>query len=260
MSKVVEMTVTTFCSLLDSIGKSNLAYTMKILALETSTLSGSVAIADSEAGLISEVTLSIKVAHSERLMPSIQWMLKTSHLSIHDMDVFAVSMGPGSFTGLRIGISTVKGLAYAAEKPVVAVPTLDAFARKLPLCAHFVCPVLDARKNEVYAALYTWDGPVCKKIMDECAVSPDDLVREIIVHADNETVVFMGEGAIVYKEVLVEAMGSQALFAPQTVMVPSASAVAEIAMEKLKHGITEDPVTLAPLYIRKSEAEIRWKG
>ncbi|UCE72401.1 MAG: tRNA (adenosine(37)-N6)-threonylcarbamoyltransferase complex dimerization subunit type 1 TsaB [Nitrospiraceae bacterium] len=233
---------------------------MKILALETATLSGSVAIVDSETGLISEVTLSIKVAHSERLMPSIQWMLQASGLSFNDIDVYAVSIGPGSFTGLRIGISTVKGLAYATGRPVVAVHTLDAFARALPLCAHFVCPVLDARKNEVYAALYKWNGPVCEKRMDECALGPADLVRELSGNVHNEKVVFLGEGAMVYKDFISEAMHSQALFAPQTVMTPSAAGVAEIAMEKLKNGDTQDPVTLTPLYIRKSEAEIRWKG
>jgi len=108
---------------------------MKILALETATIAGSVAIIDDNKGLIGEVRVDVKAAHSERLMPSVEWLLNASGLSINDIDAFAVSIGPGSFTGLRIGLSTAKGLAFSTGKPLVPVKTLDAFASTLVYCS-----------------------------------------------------------------------------------------------------------------------------
>jgi tRNA threonylcarbamoyladenosine biosynthesis protein TsaB len=228
---------------------------MKILALETATLAGSIAIVDDEEGLIGEAAVNVKLAHSERLMPSIEWLLNASGISIKDIDAFALSIGPGSFTGLRIGLSTVKGFAFASGKSVVPVPTLDAFARTMPFCRHTVCPMLDARKKEVYAGLYRWDSNGCTKIMPETAIAPEDLLKKI-----EEPVVFMGEGAVIYKDMITESLKTKALFAPSSKMSPSAATVAEIAIEQINQGITTDPVSLAPYYIRKSEAEIRWKG
>ncbi len=228
---------------------------MKILAVETATIAGSIAIFDDSAGLIGEVRVDVKVAHAERLMPSIEWLLNASGVSIHDIDAFAVSIGPGSFTGLRIGLSTVKGFSYATGKPVVPVPTLDAFARTLPFCSYMICPLFDARKNELYAALYKWDGDVCRKVLPETAISPLELMNQI-----HERTVFMGEGALLYKEIITEVLKDNAVFAPSSRMSPAASSVAEVAVERLKQGMVADPVSLTPFYIRKSEAEIHWKG
>jgi tRNA threonylcarbamoyladenosine biosynthesis protein TsaB len=228
---------------------------MKILAIETATVAGSVAIIDDAAGLVGEVRIDVRVVHAERLMPSIEWLLKASGVLIGEIDAYAVSIGPGSFTGLRIGLSTVKGFSYATGKPIVPVPTLDAFARTLPFCSYMICPMFDARKNEVYAALYKWDGNDCKKIMPETAINPADLFKKI-----NGPTVFMGEGARIYRGLIEEALKDNAVFAPASRMSPSASTVAEMALEKLKQGIFPDPVSLVPFYIRKSEAEIHWKG
>ncbi len=224
---------------------------MKVLALETATMAGSIALVDDE-DLIAEVKLNINVAHAERLMPSIDYLLNASHLSIKDIDAFAISIGPGSFTGLRIGLSTAKGFSYASKRPLVPVLTLDAFARTLPFCSHLICPMLDARKNEVYTGIYKWEGSQCKKIMPETAISPADLLKEI-----KDAAVFMGDGAKIYKKLIVDALGDNAIFAPLSKMSPSASSIAEIAIEKLRQGITTDPVSLTPFYIRKSEAELK---
>lgn len=228
---------------------------MKVLAIETATLAGSIAIVDDSEGLIGEVVINARIAHTERLMPSIVWLLDASGISIKEIDVFAVSIGPGSFTGLRIGLSTVKGFAFATDKPIIAVPTLDAFARNIPFCERLICPMLDARKNEVYAALYRWDNDCCTKIMPETAIKPEDLLKNIV-----EPVVFMGEGSRIYKNLISELLKTKAVFAPPSKMSPSASTIAEIAIEKVRQGITADPVSLVPLYIRKSEAEIHWQG
>jgi tRNA threonylcarbamoyladenosine biosynthesis protein TsaB len=228
---------------------------MKILAIETATVAGSIAITDDIEGLIGEVRIDVNIAHAERLMPSIEWLLKSSQLTINEIDAFALSIGPGSFTGLRIGLSTAKGLAFATGKPIIPVPTLDALARTLTYCSHLICPILDARKNEVYAALYKWEGTECEKVEQERAVDPEKLFDMI-----NEPVVLMGDGTKKYKQLIIDKLGNNAIFAPPSRMSPSAATVAELAEEKFRNGITSDPVTLAPFYIRKSEAEINWKG
>lgn len=216
---------------------------------------GSAAILDEEEGLISEIRVNIKVAHAERLMPSIEHLLKASRISIKDIDAFAVSIGPGSFTGLRIGLSTAKGLCYAAGKPIIPVPTLDAFARALPFCSHLLCPMLDARKNEVYTGLYKWEDGECRKIIPETAINPQEFLKDI-----KKPTVFMGRGARIYKKLIEDALSAKAIFAPPSRMFPTASTVAEIAIEKLKEGVTTDIISLIPFYIRKSEAELKWKG
>lgn len=230
---------------------------MKILALETSTIAGSVAVVDDNKGLIGEVRVDVKVAHSERLMPSVEWLLNASDLSINDIDAFGVSIGPGSFTGLRIGLSTAKGLAFSTGKPLVPVKTLDAFARTLVYCSYTICPMLDARKNEVYAGLYRWEDDFCKKIVPETAISPEALLNEI---KGSGTVLFTGDGAVKYSELIEKIIGKDAVFAPSYRMSPAASSVAEIAFETLKQGDLPDPVRIIPFYIRKSEAEVLWKG
>lgn len=227
---------------------------MKVLALETATLAGSVALVDEVCGLIGEVRVNVAVAHSERLMPSIMWLLDSSGISIRDIDAMGVSIGPGSFTGLRIGLSTAKGFAFSLNRPIVPVPTLEAFARTLPFSGHLLCPMLDARKGEVYAGLYRWEGGRCAVVAPERAVSPADLLEGI-----SETVVFMGEGAVLYRNEITAAMNRRALFAPPSNMSPSASAVGELAIERLREGFSADPAGLTPRYIRKSEAEVRWK-
>ena len=230
---------------------------MKILALETATIAGSVAVVDDNKGLIGEVRVNVKAAHSERLMPSVEWLLNASDLSINDIDAFGVSIGPGSFTGLRIGLSTAKGFAFSTGKPLVPVKTLDAFARTLVYCSYTICPMLDARKNEVYAGLYRWEDDLCKKIVPETAISPEDLLNEI---KGSGTVLFTGDGAVKYRELIKKIIGKDAVFAPSYRMSPSASSVAEMAFEILGQGDLPDPVSIIPFYIRKSEAEVLWKG
>jgi tRNA threonylcarbamoyladenosine biosynthesis protein TsaB len=226
---------------------------MKVLALETATMAGSIAVINNDV-LTCEAMINVRVAHSERVMNAVDWLLKTSGISIKELDAFAVSIGPGSFTGLRIGLSTVKGLSYAANKPIVPVPTLDAFARTLSFSSHTVCPMLDARKNEVYTGLYRWEDGLFKKVLSETAVDPADFIKEIKGPA-----VFTGDGARIYRKLIKETLKSKALFAPPSRMYPSASTVAEVALESLKAGVKTDPLSLTPFYIRKSEAEINWK-
>lgn len=224
---------------------------MKILAVETSTMMGSVAIMD-EGGLIAEYRLNIKATHSERLMRTIDEVLKDSGLRLKDLDGYAVSIGPGSFTGLRIGLSTVKGLAYITKKPIAAIPTLDALAFNIPFSRYQVCPMLDARKMEVYTALYYFTDGEFLKPVDDCVIKPESFLKEI-----KEPTVFLGEGAYIYKELIKKSLGTLAHFAPLAKQLPSAANVAELGLKAIMSNRVEEPATLSPRYIRKSEAEIR---
>jgi tRNA threonylcarbamoyladenosine biosynthesis protein TsaB len=176
-----------------------------------------------------------------------------AHLDLRELDGFAVTRGPGSFTGLRIGISTVKGLALATGKPVAGVSTLDALAYQFPSFPDYVCPLLDARKGEVYTALYkciphmTWE-----KVADDRAIGPREWLMQI-----EGACLFVGDGATLYKNLVKEIIGEQARFAPPYLNTVRASVVAHIGMEQIERGEVGDVAFLVPHYIRKSDAEIK---
>jgi tRNA threonylcarbamoyladenosine biosynthesis protein TsaB len=246
---------------------------MKILAIETSTMLGGIAVADDSAGLIAEVRLNVKSTHSERLMTEINHVLQQSGLTAHDIDIFGVAIGPGSFTGLRIGLSTAKGFSYATGKPIISVPTLEAFAWNFPYCRHPVCIMLDARKGEVYAALFQWDGHGFVRWMSEASVNVEKLLKKITSGIPplpstkageegfgEEKIVFAGEGALLYRDKIAAMIGEKAAFASHEKMIPSPANVASIGIQKALKGEFSEPVSLVPIYIRRSEAEIKWHG
>jgi tRNA threonylcarbamoyladenosine biosynthesis protein TsaB len=239
---------------------------MKILAIETSTLLGGVAITDDSAGLIAEVRLNVKSTHSERLMTEIDHVLKRAGLAVSDIDAFAVSIGPGSFTGLRIGVSTVKGFSFATGKPIVTVPTLEAFAWNFPFSRYPVCTLLDARKKEVYAALFRWVDGGFVRLIGETSMKGETLLKEIKAAKGKgdrglpEEIIFAGEGALIYGKEIADALGEKAIFAPSDRMVPSPSVVASLGLRKALREEFSDPASVVPLYIRRSEAEIKWNG
>jgi tRNA threonylcarbamoyladenosine biosynthesis protein TsaB len=226
---------------------------MYILGIETSTKTGSVAVVSDE-GVIAQYSLNIEVTHSERLMSTVDRVLTDTGLAAADLDGFSVAIGPGSFTGLRIGISTVKGLALALDRPVAAVPTLLALAWNLPYAVCPVCPLLDARKNEVYAALYTFTGGSFSQLMPETAIAIGELAGKI----SGETL-FTGEAARLYRAEIEKRFGDRARFAPLSAALPSAAVVAEIGLGMIKSGNRADPDSLIPLYIRRPEAEVAWE-
>jgi len=226
---------------------------MFILGIETSTTTGSVAVISDDA-VIAQYSLNIEVTHSERLMSTVDRVLKDSGIALAKMDGLAVAIGPGSFTGLRIGLAAVKGLAFATGKPVAAVPTLKALAWNLPFAAYPICPLLDARKNEVYAALYRFDGPELVQLMPEANIPLAGLAASI-----TGPVLFTGEASRLYRTAIEQAFGGRALFAPRTACLPSAAAIAEIGLGMIRNGRHADPDGLTPLYIRRPEAEVAWE-
>lgn len=226
---------------------------MYILGIETATRTGGVAIV-SEQGVVAEYTLNIEVTHSERLMSTVDRVLSDTGLTMSNIDGFGVSIGPGSFTGLRIGLSTVKGLAFATGKPVAAVPTLKALAWNLPYPVYPVCPLLDAKKKEVYAALYRYNGGELVQMLPDTVVPLAELADRI-----SGEVVFTGEGSRLFATAISEHFGSRAHLAPLASTVPSAASVAEIALGMLAGGGETAPDSLSPLYIRRPEAELAWE-
>ena len=193
---------------------------MKVLAVETSTMCGSVALLEEEK-LISEYLLDIKTTHSERLMPAIDRVLKDSEVDLSQIDGFAVSLGPGSFTGLRIGLSAIKGLALAMNKPIAGIPTLDALAHNIPFSRYTISPLLDARRGEVYTALYRFNEKgELSRVTSYRAMDP----RHWLTFIDDKTV-FLGGGLTVYRWMVEEELKDFAIFAPADLNVPRASVV-----------------------------------
>jgi tRNA threonylcarbamoyladenosine biosynthesis protein TsaB len=241
-------------------GSSDPNRKMLILAVETSTFTGSVALVEASLPegawrIVGETTLHLSETHSSRLMPTIDRLLRETSRAIQAVQGIAVGLGPGSFTGLRIAVSTVKGLAFSLRVPVVGVPTLDALAHNIPFASPLVCPVLDARKKEVYAALFRGDGEgQLRRIGETWVLSPEDLCSRI-----SERTILVGSGAEVYGETFREKLGSRALFASPEFSFPRASTVARLSLPSFQHGQTLDPLTFSPIYVRRSEAEIHWE-
>ena len=231
---------------------------MKILAVETSTLAGSVALLDGDQ-LVGECTLNIRLTHSERLLGAIDRLLHDAAWTPELLEGLAVAEGPGSFTGLRIGVSTVKALAFSLKIPVAAVSTLEALAWALPFARHPICPVLDARKGEVYAALFHWEGERPVRDWEDQALAPEELCRRLAEAAAPSAgpLIFIGEGAAVYGARFKEWLGPSALFAPTAHQLPSAACVGQLGHARLSAGEVVDPVALVPRYLRPSEAELK---
>lgn len=220
---------------------------MRVLAVETSTLAGGVALLDGDR-LVGEYLLDIRVTHSERLMAAVDRVLADARWTIDDLEGFAVAIGPGSFTGLRIGLGTIKGLAFARSIPVAAVPTLDALAATLPFASLPVSPVIGARKGEVYASRYRWSGTAMRREWDYLAIAPADLAARI-----DEPVILVGDAAA-------SIVSPLARLAPVARRLPSPACVGQLGLERLARGDVVAPADLAPLYLRPSEAELRRRG
>lgn len=223
-----------------------------ILSFETSGETGGVALYRER--LLGEIVLSGAETYSRRLLPAVDFLLEHLGLSLSEVSVLAVSIGPGSFTGLRIGLATVKGLALALKKPVVAVESLAALAALFPESSCPLCPVLDARRGEVYAALYRFKAQDLETLMPPSVLSPDVLCERI-----ESPTIFLGEGLRVYGNFFQEKLGPKFIPAPGHLREARASSVAYLAERKVKAGEFADPETLVPLYLRPSEAE-RKKG
>ena len=224
---------------------------MLVLGVETSTMQGGVALVG-DGGMVSEYTLNVEATHSERLLPTIDRMLQDACIALEGLGGIAVSIGPGSFTGLRIGLSTVKGLAYATGLPVVSVPTLEALAWAVPAARWQVCPVLDARKQEVYAALFQHEAGGLRRLMEDVALAPEDLCGRI-----RKPTLFLGDGVEAYGDLFRHLLGDKVLLPPLASRGARPACVAELGRGRLLRGERDAVESLVPRYLRPSEAELR---
>lgn len=225
---------------------------MKVLAIDTSSIVASAAVLDGDK-LAAEYILNHRKTHSEHLLPIIEEVLESCGIDISEIDIVAVSSGPGSFTGLRIGAATAKGIAHALGVPVVGVPTLDGLAFNLPYCEAVICPIMDARRNQVYTSLYRWEQDGLCRIKNHSALAIDELLTEL--KAMDGRVVFLGDGVPVHREYIKETLGNKALFAPPGADRQRASSLAELAIRSFRKGLMSGYNEFTPFYLRKSQAE-----
>ena len=228
---------------------------MPILAIETATLVSSVALA-TEDTLLAEITLQTKKTHSELLMPHIDKILAMAEVSKAEIKAVAVSVGPGSFTGLRIGLATAKTLAYALKVPLIGVPTLAALAYGCLVPGVILAPMLDAQKGNVYQAVYKWHGGELTEIMPPTVMHIDEALRNLSEY--NTPVILLGEAAVLHRQEI-QKIGNHLVLAPPHLIIQRAGSVATLGHALLKAGIQHDVMALEPLYIRRSEAEVLWE-
>lgn len=223
---------------------------MKILAIDTATRACSVAVTH-DSTLVTEINLVSKTTHSRHLMELIDRSLKIGGYSLSEMEGYAVTVGPGSFTGLRIGLSVIKGLCSVTKRPVAGVSTLDALAYDIPYPAFNIIAMVDARKGEVYTASYRSEEGGVHKTSGEEVLRPEEVLDGI-----DEKTIFIGSGSTTYRELIMERAGGKALFLHPSRNEIRASTVARLALERFEAGDTDDLSTLVPFYIRRSDAEI----
>ncbi len=222
---------------------------MKILALDTSATVASVALCEDER-LLAEYTLNNGNTHSETLLPMIEDLLSQFSMTAKDVDAFAASMGPGSFTGVRIGAATLKGLAFASKKPCVCVSTLEALAQNLCAFEGLICPVMNARRSQVYTALFRSDGKTLTRVLPDSAMAISEL--DEVLSQYGESIMLCGDGYGITKAGFEKTPTKDT---PDRLTHQSASSVATVALREILSGNATDDVSAKVTYLRPSQAE-----
>lgn len=224
---------------------------MKILGIESSSLVASAAIVTDDI-LTAEYTVNFKKTHSQTLLPMIDEIVRMTETELETIDAIAVSGGPGSFTGLRIGSATAKGLGLALKKPLIHIPTVDAMAWNLWGARGLVCPIMDAKRNQVYTGIYRMENGL-EAVKEQCAMDMGALAEEL--NRLGEPVIFLGDGVPVYKEIIEECVKVPVAFAPAHLNRQRAAAVAALGAIYFAEGKSETAAEHGPDYLRKSQAE-----
>jgi len=224
---------------------------MRILALDSSGLVATVAILEDDQ-TVAEYTVNYKKTHSQTLLPMLDEIVKMTEFDLDTIDAIAVAGGPGSFTGLRIGSATAKGLGLALGKPLIHVPTVDGMAYNLFGVKGLICPMMDARRSQVYTGIYRFENQF-EVIEEQMAISVQDLIEKINQYG--EKVTFLGDGVPVYRKLLEEGLTVEYTFAPAHVNRQSAATVGTLGMQYFLEGRTETAASHQPDYLRLSQAE-----
>lgn len=225
---------------------------MKILAIDSSSVVATVAITDEEK-IIAEYSVNHKKTHSQTLLPMIDEIVKMAEINIDELDAIAVSGGPGSFTGLRIGSATAKGIAFAIKKPIIHIPTIDGLAYNMCGTNRIVCPIMDARRNQVYTGLYRFENDEFITIEAQSQKDIMDVIKS--VNEIGKSVVFLGDGTSIYKEIITKNINVDCQFAPIHMNMQRASSVATLAVKYYNEGKVIESSEHKPDYLRKSQAE-----
>jgi tRNA threonylcarbamoyladenosine biosynthesis protein TsaB len=225
---------------------------MKILAIDSSGLVASAAIIEDE-NMVAEYTINYKKTHSQTLLPMIDEIVKMTDTDLNSIDAIAVAGGPGSFTGLRIGSATAKGLGLALNKPLIHIPTVDGLAFNLYGTDKIICPIMDAKRNQVYTGLYEFMNTQFNILEAQMAVSIDQLINKI--NTIGRTVIFVGDGISVYAEQIQNQITVDYSFAPAHLNKQRASSVGTLAKSYFEEGKIETASEHKPEYLRLSQAE-----
>lgn len=224
---------------------------MKVLSVDTSSVVATCAVVDEEK-VLGEFTLNQDMTHSERLIPMIKVVMDSLDLKLNDIDLLAAAVGPGSFTGLRIGLTTIKALAHVADKPVLGICTLEALAFNIPWDG-VVIPIMDAKRDRVFTGIYSWKNGILLNKIEPTIFEVDELLN--LVDDKYERVMFNGDGTKVFKERIVDRLVDKAYFAPISLNMARASSVGELALIKWSEGKRENYFDLVPDYLRESQAQ-----
>ncbi len=225
---------------------------MLIFGIDTCCMAATAALVD-ERVLLAQTVVNHGKTHSQMMMPQVEEMFKITGIDPKSVDAFAAAVGPGSFTGVRIGVATAKAMAQAAQKPCIAVSTLEALAHSSRHFDGIVSPILDARRSQVYNALFDCKKGIVTRMTPDRALALSELLEELKGY--DRDVIFMGDGTLVFEDEIREVLGERAFFAPKTTRMNLAGAVAELGLEKFKAGETVAYGELVPEYVRLSQAE-----
>jgi tRNA threonylcarbamoyladenosine biosynthesis protein TsaB len=225
---------------------------MRILAVDTSTTVGGVALMEGYR-VLCDLRLDVHTSHAPHLLSLIHQALALASVPLESIELFAASQGPGSFTGLRIGIATLLGLSQALQRALIGIDTLEALALKLPFASQPVCSVLDARKGEVFVAIFRMTAAGPMRLTPNLVMSPEAFCAKI-----TEPTIFLGTGVDVYRGVWETHLGELAIFSPPWLGMPCSAEVGALAFARMGVGQSGPQAPLVPSYVRPSEAEVNW--
>ena len=223
---------------------------MKILAIEASALTASVAVCEDHLPLAA-MTLQTGHTHSETLLPMVNQLLAHAGMTVADIDLFAVPVGPGSFTGIRIGVSLIKGLAFDSGKPCVGLSSLEAMSYNLAGCPGILCPVMDARRNQLYNALFAWKDGALVRLCEDRLIPASELAKELAAYG--QPVYVTGEGSAILQKAVADT--AELRFPSPLMATQNAVSVAQLALVEYEKGNAVNDFELLPVYLRPSQAE-----